>query len=525
MANDKVDVVIVGSGAAGSNLAARLAAGGKAVKILEAGPDRSNDHLVSSGLWARRLKWSGAPVLEEGANPVGHVFNAGQGTGGSAMHHYAVWPRFHRQDFRCRSEHDRGLDWPISYEDLAPFYDLVQTESGIAGDAEREVWRPPGEPYPLPPVPLFPQGQILERGFDARGMKTAPLPLAVTSVAYRGRNPCLWDGWCDSGCPIGALANPVSVDLPKAFAAGAELETDATVTRVLTDVSGERATGVEVVNSAGERREVLADMVVLAAFSIQNPRLLLASATAKHPQGLANSSGRVGQYIMTHAAGLIYGLFEESTQSYMGAFGGQLVNQDGYAKTTHADSGAFGSYQWMIAQAVKPNDLLGIGPTRADLFGNDLHRFMKRAARGFATMTAVVEDLPVADNKVVLSDDQRDANGVPLARVTHTTDPQSKSLWGATLVEGQAIFKAAGAEEVWTGPQGAMHIMGGTIMGADPATSVTNSYGQCHDLPNLVIAGPGLFPTSAGVNPTYTVHALAARSAAHLLDNWGSVIV
>ena len=178
----------------------------------------------------------------------------------------------------------------------------------------------------------------------------------------------------------------------------------------------------------------------------------------------------------------------------------------------------------MIAQAVRPNDLLGIGPTRPDLFGNDLHAFMKRAARGFATMTAVVEDLPVAGNSVGLSGDRSDANGTPLATVSHSTDAQSKALWDAVLVEGQEIFRAAGAKEIWTGPQGAMHIMGGTIMGADPATSVTNSYGQTHDIPNLVIAGPGLFPTSAGVNPTFTVHALAARTAQHLLDDWGSVV-
>ena len=525
MTDERYDVVIVGSGAAGSNLAARLAAGGKAVKILEAGPRRGNDHLVSSTLWARRLKWSGAPVLETGTNPVGYVFNAGQGVGGSAMHHYAVWPRFHPADFNMLSQHDRGLDWPIDYDALAPFYDLVQTESGIAGDAEQEIWRPAGAPYPLPPVPLFPQGEILREGFKARGMATAPLPLAVTSVSYQGRDACIWDGWCDAGCPIGALANPLTIDLPKAFANGAELETDATVTRILTDSSGEKATGVEVADAAGELKEVFADVVILAAFAVQNPRLLLVSANDKHPQGLGNSSGRVGQYITAHAAGLIYGLFEESTQCYMGAFGGQLVNQDGYGKTTHSDSGAFGSYQWMIAQAVKPNDLLGIGPTRPDLFGDDLHGFMQRAARGFATMTAVVEDLPVADNRVTLSEDRRDANGVPLAVVHHTRHADSKALWDAVLVEGQGIFEAAGAKEVWTGPQGAMHIMGGTVMGDDPKASVTNSYGQCHDIPNLVIAGPGLFPTSGGVNPTYTIHALAARSAEYLLQNWGSVVV
>jgi choline dehydrogenase-like flavoprotein len=521
--DEKVDAVVVGSGAAGSAIAARLATGGKKVVILEAGPERGNDELISSGIWARRLKWSGAPVIEVGENPVGNVFNAGYGVGGSAMHHYAVWPRLHEEDFRSRSLYDEGADWPISYDDLQPYYDDVQEECGIAGDAEREIWRPPGDPYPMPGVPLFAQGEILARGFEKQGMSTAPLPLAINTTVYKGRAPCIWDGWCDAGCPIGALANPLTIHLPIALQAGAVLAAGTPVTRILTDAVGDYVTGVEYATATGETRQLMADLVVLAAFSIQNPRLLLASPSDKHPDGLANSSGTVGQYIMAHPAALVYGLFEEQTQCYMGAFGGQLVNQDGYAKKTHARSGAFGSYQWMIGQAVKPNDLLGIATTRPDLFGNDLHAFMKNSAQHFASMTAVVEDLPVAENVLTLSD-QLDVHGVPLAKVTHTTHDRSKALWAAALEEGKAVFEAAGASEVWTGPQAGMHIMGGTIMGDDPQSSVTNSYGQCHDISNLVIAGAGLFPGSGGVNPTFTIYALTARSGDHLLANWNSII-
>ena len=516
---DPVDVIVVGSGAAGSNMAARLAEGGKRVLILEAGPERGAGHLVSSTLYARRVKWTGPPVLDEGRNPVGFVFNSAYGTGGAAMHHYAVWPRMHAEDFDMRSRHNRGLDWPLEYADLAPFYDAIQQEAGVSGDATREIWRPPGAPYPMPGVPVFPQGTAIARGFAKLGKTVAPLPMAVTSTNYNGRPACLWDGWCDSGCPIGALANPLTVHLPRASTAGAQLVNDAPVTKVLTSDDGTRAVGVEIALQDGTRQTVHAKLVVLAAFAVENPRLLLASATTKHPQGLGNSGGNVGRYIMTHAAGLVYGLFDEDTRPYMGAFGGQLVNQDSYPKTTHAKSGAFGSYQWMIAQAVKPNDLLGISTTRADLFGPALHEFMKRATRGFAGMTAVCEDIPVADNRVTLTE-QRDVHGVPLARVTHDTHAESVALWQASLAEGKEIMQAAGAREVWTGPPGSMHIMGGTVMGTTAANSVTNSYGQVHDIPNLVVAGPGLFPTSAGVNPTFTVHALAARCAARILSTW-----
>jgi choline dehydrogenase-like flavoprotein len=399
----------------------------------------------------------------------------------------------------------------------------VQREYGISGDAEREIWRPAGEPYPMPPVPLFTQGEIIARGFESQGMHTAPLPLAVTTESYNGRAVCIWDGWCDAGCPIGALANPLTTDLPLATQHGAVLQANATVSRILCNDTGEFATGVEFFDESGEEATLMADLVVLAAFTVQNPRLLLASATERHPTGLANSSHLVGKFVMTHPAALVYGMFDEQTDCHQGALGGQLLNQDGYSKTTHADAGAFGSYQWMIAQAVKPNDLLGIANTRADLFGDDLHRFMKRAAHGFASMTAVIEDLPVAENAIEL-DQRTDRFGVPLARVTHTTHADSKALWQAALQEGQEVFKAAGAKDVWTGPQAAMHIVGGTIMGGEPASSVCNSYGQTHDISNLVIAGSGLFPTSGGVNPTFTIHALAARASEHLLENWNSII-
>lgn len=519
---DAVDVVIVGSGAAGSAMAAYLSEGGKRVLLLEAGPELPAGKLVSSTLYARRLKWSGTPVIEEGSSPISHVFNSGYGVGGSAMHHYAVWPRLHEEDFEMKSRFGRGLDWPIRYADLAPFYDRVQKECGISGDATREIWRPKGEPYPMPPVPVSAQGRVVARGFEKLGKTVAPLPLAVNSVAYNGRAPCIWDGWCDSGCPIGALANPATVHLPRAAAKGVTLVANATVTKVLTNADGTRASGVEVVTAEGTRATVRANVVVLAAFAIENPRLLLASATDKHPQGLGNASGLVGRFIMSHAAGLVFGLFDEETQFYSGAFGGQLVNQDSYPKRTHQKSGAFGSYQWMIAQAVKPNDLLGVSTSRADLFGAPLHDFMKRAARGFASMTAVCEGLPVADNRVTLADN-KDRFGVPQARVTHTAHPDSVALWKASLAEGKTIFEAAGAQEVWTGPPGGMHIMGGTIMGRDSVDSVANSFGQIHSIPNLIVAGPGLFPTSGGVNPTFTLHAVTARSAVHLLEQWGRI--
>ena len=516
---DVVDVVIAGSGAAASVLAAVLAESGKSVLLLEAGSERQPADMVSSQIWGRRMKWGGEPVLETGAHPVAYNFNMGRGTGGSAMHQYAVWPRLHPEDFTLATDHGVGLDWPLKYEDLRLHYDRVQQEVGISGDAAAEHWRPEGAPYPMGPVPVFPQGRMIARGFDKLKLSTAPLPLAVNSRAYQGRAACLWDGWCDAGCPIGALANPMAVYLPRAQKAGAVIHHNATVTRVLTDKSDRRALGVEYVRADGERRRQRADLVVLAANPIQNPRILFASKTRRSPTGLANSSGRLGDYLMSHPTVSTFGLFAEKTGSYYGARGGQLLCQDGYRKDQHQGD-AFGSYQWMIAQALKPNDLLGIVNSRPDLYGARLTEFMAHAAEHIATMAAVCECLPLRENRVRLSARSKDRFGVPLAEVSHAFAPSSLALAEVARQQGAAVFRAAGATEVWSSGVNAMHIMGGTVMGVAPDTSVTNSYGQTHDIPNLVVAGAGLFPTSGGVNPTFTLHALAQRSAEYLVRHW-----
>ncbi len=521
MAKDQVDVVIVGAGAAGSVYAAVLAESGKSVRVLEGGPPRRLDDLYSSQIWARRLKWATPHVAESGEHSVWPNFNSGAGFGGAAIHHYGVWPRLHEDDFKIHSRYGRARDWPIEYKDLQPYYDRVQEDVGISGDAEAEIWRPPGAAYPLPPVPVFPHGETLARGFAAMDMQVAPLPLAILTRPYKGRAACIYDGWCDAGCPTGALANPLVVYLPRATQAGAELQADSHVTRVLSNRQGDRVTGVEYADAAGELHELRAEVVVLAAFNIENVRLLLNSAGDKAPDGLANSSGLVGHYVMCHPSVMVFGLFDEELQNHMGVTAGQFLNQDKWQKNGQGE--AFGSRQWAIAQAVKPNDFLGIAMSRADLFHKDLQRFMERAVKSMAVMTAITEDQPQRSNRIRLAE-RRDQYNMPLAHVHYTTSADGLLLWKDVAKDGKAVMAAAGAGEIWNGPQGGQHIMGGTVMGDDRQSSVTNAFAQTHDMENLFIGGTGVFPTSSAVNPTYTLHALALRSAEYMRDNWASLV-
>ena len=521
MANEKVDAVIVGAGASGSVYASVLAKAGRKVVVLDNGPDWQLSDLISSDIWGRRIKPAGAPVLLEGKNPFGYTSQAGWGVGGAALHYFANFPRYLPADYKIKSEHNRAHDWPISYEDVAPFYDKVAAQIGVSGDANaEEKWRPAGAPYPMPPMKSFPNGEIWLKAAEANGIHFVPAAVGMTSTEFKGRPACIYDGWCHVGCPIGALANPVVTYLGEARKADAEVRALSTVTRVLTNQEGTRVTGVEYFDAQKQRQVQEASVVVLAAWSAQNPRILLNSATDKHPKGLANSSELVGKYMMVHHIAVTWALFDEDITPHMGTVGAQFMSYDRYAKTSYP--GAFGSSFIVAGAAMKTNDYAN---ARGDLFGADLQVFMRRAARGITRLTIFGEGLPHLENRVELASD-KDGFGIPLARLIHSFDDDAVALWNANLDQGMTVAKSTNAKEAWPakGPViPTTHLHGGAIMGTGAENSVTNSYGQTHEIANLWMAGPCTFPTEGASNPTYTIFAVSLRGAEHLATHWGSI--
>jgi choline dehydrogenase-like flavoprotein len=520
MTNEKVDVVIVGAGASGSVYASVLAKAGKKVVLLEAGPDWELSDLISSEIWGRRIKPAGAPILLEGKNPMGYAAQAGWGVGGAALHYYANFPRLLPTDFRVKSEHNRAHDWPISYEDVAPFYDKVAREIGVSGDAKAEQrWRPAGENYPMPPMKTFRNGNIFLKGFEASGIPMVPAPVGMNSVEFKGRPACLYDGWCHVGCPIGALANPQVTYLGDARKAGAEVRAFCTVTRILTNQAGTRVTGVEYYDGKHEKQVQEASMVVLASWSAQNPRLLLNSATDKHAKGLSNASGLVGKFMMSHHVASTWAMFDEDVQNHLGTIAVQYMSYEHYSKTSYHS--AFGSSFIVAGFALKTTDL---ATSRADLFGTELADYMKRAARNLTGLKAFGEELPNIENRVELTS-AKDEFGMPLGKLIHSFDENTVALWNANLEMGLKVAKASGAKEAWSA-RGAIptsHLLGGTIMGRNADNSVVDSYGQSHEIPNLWIAGPGIFPTEGASNPTFTIFALSQRGAERMASQWGTL--
>jgi choline dehydrogenase-like flavoprotein len=520
---EKVDVAIIGAGASGSVFAAVLAKTGKTVVLLEQGPDWQSSDLISSDIWGRRVKTAGAPFVFEGKNPYGYSYQSGWGVGGAALHYFANFPRLLPNDFKIKSEHDRALDWPISYQDVAPYYDKVARDIGVSGDAKaEEIWRPAGEPYPMPPMKTFRHGEIWLKGFEAAGIRMVPAAVAMNSTAFKGRPACIYDGWCHVGCPIGALANPLITYLADARKAGAEVRARSTVTRLLTNPQGTKVTGIEYYDDKKQRQVQEASVVVLAAWAAQNPRLMLNSATDKHPKGLANGSGLLGKYMMAHFASGTWALFDEDVQNHMGTVGAQYMSYDRYGKTSQ--KGTFGSSYITSGSALKTSDLSGFANARIDLFGPELHAFMKRAARGISRIGAFGEEMPNIDNRIELASD-KDEFGMPFGKIIHSYDQDAIALWNANFEEGLKIARATGAKEMWSarGNMPTIHLFGGTIMGTEAGNSVVDSYGQTHEIPNLYVAGPGIFPTEGASNPTYTIFALSQRGAEHLAEKWSTV--
>jgi len=230
----------------------------------------------------------------------------------------------------------------------------------------------------------------------------------------------------------------------------------------------------------------------------------------------------LGKYMMAHYASGTWAMFDEDVENHMGTVGAQFMSYERYAKDSH--KGAFGSTYIVAGTAMKTSDLGGFANARSDLFGPALAEFMTRAKRGLTRISAFGEELPNSENRIELIS-EKDEFGLPLAKIVHGYDEDAIGVWNANFEEGLKVAKAAGAKDAWSGrgPMPTIHLFGGTIMGTGASDSVVDSYGQTHEIPNLYVAGPGIFPTEGASNPTYTIFALSLRGAEHLVTNWSAV--
>jgi choline dehydrogenase-like flavoprotein len=532
---DTVDFVVVGSGAAGGVMARELAQAGFEVLVLEQGPRFTAadfrhdelDHWFNNAL-LNNPETSPQTFRKTAADEAERVRDFpslwyARMVGGSSNHFTANYWRFHEVDFNERSRLGEiagtsFADWPIDYAELEPYYTKVEWEVGVSGLAGASPFDPPrSKPYPMPPLPVKSSGVLLERGARKLGLHPFPAPMAIASVPYRGRPSCAHCGFCIGfGCEMQAKSSTLYTMLPEAEATGrCEVRSESYVFRVDTNDKG-RVTGVSYFDR--ERREHFqkARAVVLCANGAESARLLLMSANAKFPDGLANSSGLVGRNLMFNTYAEVNAVFEHELNEYKSVQVTRIVHDfyDSDPKRGFYGGGGFDS-------RIGPNPIAWslFAPPPDRNWGAGFKALLEAMPRAMIVATHGTS-LPLETNRVDLDPELKDAWGMPAMRVTYRDHPDDLAFARFLQDRGVEVMQAAGAQQVWKGPvaeaPGSPHLLGTCRMGNDPATSVVDRYHRTHDIPNLFVCDGSSFVTSGRGQPTMTIQALAFRAGEHI---------
>lgn len=515
--NDPVDVLIIGAGASGAAVAWSLAETRMRILCLEQGDWPNPSRYPSTGRdWEarqlndfsfspnRRRSAADYPVNEsESAIKVAN-FN---GVGGGTVLYAGHFPRFHPSDFRVRSLDGVADDWPLDYATLEPWYaenDRMMGVSSLAGDPCY-----PPKPSVMPPVPLGRSGSAMARGLNALGWHWWPSDSAVATQDYEGRARCVNLGHCVAGCAQGAKASTDITYWPAAIRAGVELRTRCRVREITTNDAG-MASGVVYHDADGNEHFQAAEVVILASNGIGTPRILLNSKSARFPDGLANSSGLVGRNLMFHPYAEMLGFFDQPLDGHRGP-GNCIMSQEFYE--TDRSRGFVRGYSMEFLRGRGPvlTAISGMNSGRIP-WGAGHHDAYRRYFDRVAGMVAICEDLPEEHNRVTLDPELTDPDGIPAPKITYRLSENSRRMLDHAVARGTEILRAAGAVDVATESPlrlAGWHLMGTARMGVDPQRSVVNEWGRSHDVKNLFIVDGSIFVTSAGVNPTSTIQALA----------------
>ncbi|MBV9851046.1 MAG: GMC family oxidoreductase [Armatimonadetes bacterium] len=538
------DVIVVGAGAGGGVAAGALAEAGKRVLLLERGRPLSFEDVGRDHLRNQRLSQYGNNAGPDGLplrvliDPVGarHLLrphdggyhnNAACVGSGTRVYGGQAW-RFMPQDFRmaCTYGVPDGsslADWPITYEELAPFYDRAEWEVGAAGDGDAATHLPPrARPYPMPPLPTPRQGKLLRVGAAALGWPTTPVPLLINSVPRDGRESCIHCQHCVGfACPTDAKNGTQNTLIPRALATGrCDLVTGATAERVETDGTG-RVVGIAYRDDAGERHTARAEVVVLSGGAIETARLLLLSANAQEPNGLGNNSDQVGRHLQGHYYPTAVGLFPEPVWDGLGPGASTAT-----CAFNHGNDGIIGggmlADDFIVLPIVFQKGLL---PPDLPRWGAANKVFMRDGYRRSIKVSGPVHEIPSPDARVTLDPDVLDRRGLPVVRLSGTTHPETVRTSAFMLKRAKQWLRAAGASEVWGAApgltlSGGQHQAGTCRMGDDPARSVVDPHCRVHGHDNLYVADGSVHVTNGGFNPVLTILALAFRTAQHITQSW-----
>ena len=538
----EVDFVIIGSGASGGVMAKELSTAGFDVVVLEQGPyrkagDFSHDELSVQflGEMTGHPSWSDPQTFRHTASEKATVQTSGpptalyaQTVGGSSVHFTANYWRLRPLDFNERSQLGEisgpgFADWPLSYEELEPYYSRVDWEVGVSG-APGPFDPPRSRPYPVPPLPVTSAGVLLEKGARKLGWHPQPAPMAILSQPHNNRPACMHCGFCMGyGCEANAKSSTLAAMIPLAEATGrCEIRPLSTVFRIETNAKG-RVSEVAYLDAGGAQYAQKAKAVIVAANGAETPRLLLMSESSRFPQGLANGSGLVGKYLMPNGHSLVQAIFDEPLNEYKSVQVTRIVHdfyendpKRGFYGGGGIDARAFiQATPILFAESGLPPGSPRWGKQHKDLLR---HTFTRRMALLTSSTTLAQES-----NNVTLDPDLRDAAGRPAIRITYQDSENDLAMIRFMQDRAVDILEAAEAKTIWRDPVVSetvfAHLLGTCRMGADPAASVVDPFHRSHEVPNLFICDGSSMVTSGRGQPTMTIQALAFRAAEHIAES------
>jgi choline dehydrogenase-like flavoprotein len=503
--NDDSVVVVIGSGAGGGTLSNELAQKGVNVVCLEAGPRLDLADIVNDfGVMFGRLSWLDKRIGTGDLDPALPLWVC-KTVGGTTVHWAGASLRFQDHEWKALTTYGplagaSLLDWPIDGAEMARYYDLAEEKIGVAGTGGR------------PRLPGNNNYKVFAYGAKLLGyQKVHTGNMGINSVERDGRPACQQLGFCMAGCAIGAKWSTLYTEVPKAeMTDHFELRPDSMALQIQHDDSG-KVTGVLYIDKDGNQQLQQARVVCIAGNSVESPRLLLNSASSKFPDGLANSSGAVGQNFMRHMTGAVYGIMPGPVHLDRGTqMAGIIMDESRFDPTR----GFAGGYE---LETLPGFGLAGVAANmKPGAWGREYAEDIEQY-RNTACMWIVGEDMPQASNGVTLHPTEKDQHGLPVP-IVHFKDHQNDiAMRNHAFKAGGDVYRAAGAKKVYERmPFSSTHNMGTCRMSANPRDGVCNRYGQTHDVENLFISDGSQFTTGAAENPTLTIVALAIRQAEYI---------
>jgi choline dehydrogenase-like flavoprotein len=543
MALKHVNAVIVGAGAGGGVAAKELACAGLGVVMLERGKWYSAADCRKDELRNQRTTVLGnAFGPDEERNPRVHADN-GNGqivyardfgysnvaacVGGGTFSYGAQAWRYMPQDFRMRSTYGTPPgstldDWPISYDDLEPYYEKAEWEMGVSGDDSGNIFKAPRrKALPMPPLSPNLEYKILQPAAKRLGLHPFDIPMLRNTVQYNGRSACMRCRWCAGfACEVNARTGTHNTVIPTALATGnCELRTGCMVKEILLDDRG-HARGVAYFDEHDRLQQQTADVVIVSGSAVESARLLLNTRHRLFPNGLGNRYDWVGRNLQSHAYPAAMGLFDHDTYDDLGP-GAQLAVCD----YNHGNPGLVGGAMLANEFIRLPYQFLDRLPPSVPRWGRAHKDFVRNGYKRTIVVTGPVQEMPVFEIRVQADPAVKDYWGIPVARISGRKHPHTMEVQHYIAAKAEAWMREAGAIQTWTTVHppmaiGGQHQAGTCRMGNDPKTSVVNRFCQLHDVDNLFVIDGSVHVTNGGFNPALTILAMAYYASGNLIKTW-----